>query len=182
MSAYGSLLLRAWQQGRRLRAFSSQNFRRILMATAPRLSEVLDNPGFQALADAVRRVTVNAQFQRANKHEHRDVRYDLFPELRRKRELPGNQPLIEALSEFVQSYNSENARQRETIATNPGKKTWYPPSQVTTAEFASFVALVEALGASIVGAMLCAYGSCREPGESEGSEMTSEAEPSGEAN
>jgi hypothetical protein len=42
------------------------------------------------------------------------------------------------------------------------------PRNITTEEFAAFVALVESsLGASTIGAMLCAYGSCREPREDE---------------
>ncbi len=181
MGAYGSLLLRAWQQGRRLRAFRAENFRRILMATTPKLTEVLDNPGFQAVANALRRATVSAQFLRANNREHREIRYGLFAELRRKRELPGNRPLIEAVSEFIQSYNSENARQSEVLRTNAGKKSWHPPSQVGTEEFAAFVALVEVFGASTVGAMLCAYGSCRDR-DPESPEIPSETEETGENN
>lgn len=166
MGAYGSLLLRAWQQGRRLRAFSSQNFRRILMATAPRLSEVLDNPGFQAVASAVRKATVSAQAMKAMNHkDYREIRYDLLPELRRKCSLPGPKPLIEAISDFISKYNVENARRRES-----GKSA---PRNVTTEEFAEFIALVESpLGASTIGAMLCAYGSCREPREDENNLQT----------
>jgi hypothetical protein len=182
MSPYGSLLLRAWQQGRWLRAFRPGNFRRIVtaMATNSRLSQVLENPGFQAVAAAVRRATVSAQFLHANKQEHRPVRYDLFPELRRKRELPKPDPLVETVSEFIQSYNSENARQAEILKTNPEKRSWRPPPQVTTEEFAAFVALVETIDASIVGAMLCAYGSCREPREPENPAMVVGTEETGE--
>jgi hypothetical protein len=36
---------------------------------------------------------------------------------------------------------------------------------VTTAEFAAFVMLLDHYGASTVGALLCAYGSCRDPKE-----------------
>ncbi len=161
MGAYGSLLLRAWQQGRRLPAFSPENFRRILMAMTPALTEVLDNPGFKAIAGAVRRATVSAQAMKAmNYKDYREIRYDLLPELRRKSSLPGPKPLIEAISEFISMYNVENARRREM-----GKSA---PRNVTTEEFAAFVALVESpLGASTIGAMLCAYGSCREPREDE---------------
>jgi hypothetical protein len=161
MGAYASLLLRAWQQGRRLPAFSPENFRRILMAMTPPLTEVLDNPGFKAIAGAVRRATVSAQAMKAMNHkDYREIRYDLLPELRRKSSLPGPKPLIEAISEFISMYNVENARRREM-----GKSA---PRNVTTEEFAAFVALVESpLGASTVGAMLCAYGTCREPREDE---------------
>ena len=146
------------------------------MAMTPALTEVLDNPGFKAIAGAVRRATVSAQAMKAMNHkDYREIRYDLLPELRRKSSLPGPKPLIEAISEFISMYNVENARRREM-----GKSA---PRNVTTEEFAAFVALVESpLGASTIGAMLCAYGSCREPRESEAFEMIDEVEPSGEGN
>lgn len=136
------------------------------MATAPRLSEVLDNPGFQAVASAVRKATVSAQAMKAMNHkDYREIRYDLLPELRRKCSLPGPKPLIEAISDFISKYNVENARRRES-----GKSA---PRNVTTEEFAEFIALVESpLGASTIGAMLCAYGSCREPREDENNLQT----------
>lgn len=97
---------------------------------------------------------------KAMNKDYREIRYDLLPELRRKSSLPGPRPLIEAISEFISMYNVENARRREMD--KPA------PRNITTEEFAAFVALVESsLGASTIGAMLCAYGSCREPREDE---------------
>lgn len=130
------------------------------MGTAPKLTEILSDAGFQAVAAAVRKATVSAQAQKAMKRQdYREIRYDLLHELRRKRGLPGVAPLIEVVSDFVSLYNSENARRREM-----GKPA---PRNVTTEEFSSFAALVEQYGASMVGALLCAYGSCREPRDEE---------------
>jgi hypothetical protein len=163
LGRYGAMLLGAWQEGRRLRAFRTDNVKELLMATNPRLSEVLKNHGFQAVAGAVRRATVNAQALKAmNQPGYREIRYDLLPELRRKASLPGPQPLVQAVSDFISKYNVENARRREM------KKS--APRNVTTEEFADFVALVESAGAATVGAMLCAYGSCREPRDEETSQ------------
>jgi len=171
LSRYGAMLLGAWQEGRRLRAFRTDNLKEVLMAVAPQLSEVLVNPGFVSVAAAVRRATVNAQALKAMKRtDYRDIRYDLLPELRRKSSLPGSNPLIEAVSDFISKYNVENARRREM-----GKPA---PRNVTTEEFAAFVALVEAAGAPTVGAMLCAYGSCREPRDEEIAQETDVVEES----
>lgn len=126
------------------------------MGTAPQLTTILTDQGFQAVAAAVRRATVNAQAQKAmKKSDYREIRYALLHELRRKRSLPGIAPLVEAVSEFVSQYNAENARRREM-----GKSA---PRNITTEEFIAFAGLIERYGASIVGALVCAYGSCREP-------------------
>jgi hypothetical protein len=80
MAVYGSTLPSAWQRGHRLPAFQRQNLRRLIMALEPDLGAVLDNPGFIAIADAIRRCTVSAQAQRTMKgKDYRDIRYDLLP-------------------------------------------------------------------------------------------------------
>jgi hypothetical protein len=130
------------------------------MGVAPRLTEILNTSGFQAVAAAVRKATVSAQAQKAmKKKDYREIRYELLHDLRRKRSLPGVAPLIETVSDFVSSYNVENARRREM-----GKSA---PRNVTTEEFSEFAALIEQHGAALIGALLCAYGSCREPREEE---------------
>jgi len=124
------------------------------MQNAPKLTPILNDPGFQAVAAAVRNATVSAQAQKAMNHpDYREIRYDLLPELRRKSSLPGNDPLIQALSDFISKYNVENARRRELR--KPA------PRNITTDEFSSLVALIETHRAATVGPMLCAYGSCR---------------------
>jgi hypothetical protein len=167
MARYGALLLRAREQERNLAQFSTQNFGRLVMQNDQRLADVLNDPGFQAVAAAIRSATVNAQFAKANSLRerrqtgYREIRYDLLPELRRKSSLPTDRPLIEAISAFIQLYNSENARQQELLAGNPEKRGWFPPRNVTTGEFYALVALIESFHAHTVGPMLCAYGSCR---------------------
>jgi len=160
MEQYGPFMLRAREQRRKVRSFRTDLVGRILMGLNPELREVLLDRGFQAVATAVRRATVNAQAQKAlGVPDHRDIRYDLLHELRRKRSLPGVAPFVEAVSDFVSLYNAENARRREMRR--------LAPRNVTTEEFASFVQLVNEHGASLVGALLCAYGTCREPRDTE---------------
>jgi hypothetical protein len=154
MSRYGALVLRAREQKRRIAQFSTDNFERLLMQNAPKLTAVLNDPGFQAVAAAIRSSTVSAQAQKAmNRPDYREIRYDLLPDLRRKSSLPGNAPLIQTLADFISKYNVENARRRELNK--------QAPRNITTDEFSSLVALIEDHKASIVGPMLCAFGSCR---------------------
>ena len=160
MARYGMLVLRAREQGRKVPQFTTTYLEKLAMANTQHLSEVLADSGFKAVAAAIRAATVNAQAQKAmNRQDYREIRYELLPDLRRKSSLPGNEPLVRAVSEFISLYNVENARRREL-----GKPA---PRNVTTEEFESLVRLIEVHGASTVGPMLCAYGSCRLPREEE---------------
>ncbi|MGH7390120.1 MAG: hypothetical protein ACREM3_11795 [Candidatus Rokuibacteriota bacterium] len=168
MEHYGPFLLRAREQKRRVRSFRTDHTRRILTAMDARLGDILDDPGFQAVATAIRKATVNAQALKAMKRPgYREIRYDLLPEIRRKRSLPGVAPLVEVVSDFVCSYNVENARRREMSKE--------APRNVTTEEFAAFARLVERHGPSLVGALLGAFGSCREPREDDAAQPGDDA-------
>jgi len=163
MGAYGSFLVPARDRDRRRRlpSFSTQHAHRVIGGLMAEYVDILDAPGFQAVARAIRRSTVSAQALKAiGARDYREIRYDLLPEIRRKRALPKPESLIEALADFVVSYNSENARRREMKKLAPGN--------VTTDEFQELVGLIEQRGAPLVGALLAAYGSCREPRDSEG--------------
>lgn len=168
MEVYGCFLLRAREQKRRVRAFRVDHFGRMTMALSPSLTAILEDSGFQAVATAIRKSTVSAQAQKAmERTDYREIRYELLHDLRRKRSLPGPSPLIEGVSDFISKYNSENARRRET-----GRRA---PRNVTTQEFAAFIGLVERHGAAVVGALLCAYGSCREPRDEETPDVVDDA-------
>lgn len=165
---YGPFLIRAREQKRKVRSFRTDYLRRVLMGstggdTSTMVTAILDDPGFRAVATAVRKATVSAQGQKAMRiPDHREIRYDLLHELRRKRSMPGVAPLMEAVADFISRYNVENARRREMRRA--------APRNVTTEEFSAFAALVERYRSPLVGALLCAVGSCREPTEREAEE------------
>jgi hypothetical protein len=157
MQDYGIFLLRERDRGRRLRQLQTLHMEKIFMQEHD-YSSMLRDPGFLAIADAIRSATVSAQAMKAMKRpDYREIRYDLLPELRRKRTLPGTGPFLDALGEFVASYNAESARRLEL-----GKRTGI--RRVTTEEWSAFVELAcRQKDASVIGALLCAYASCREP-------------------
>ncbi|MBI3458593.1 MAG: hypothetical protein HY002_22700 [Candidatus Rokubacteria bacterium] len=160
MEHYGPFLIRARERDRKVRSFRTDHFRETVKDMDTSLTEILDDAGFKAVAAAVRRATVSAQALKAMRRpDYREIRYELLPELRRKRSLPGVAPLMESVADFVASYNVENARRREM-----GKDA---PRNVTTDELSALARLLERHGTSLVGALLCAYGSCREPREGE---------------
>jgi len=170
VGAYGAFLPGARERpGRRFASFSTDNFHRIVEGMVPDYLAILDDPGFLAVAAAIRRSSVSAQSLKSQNKEHREIRYELLHEIRQKRIVGDGSQLIATLSDFIAAYNRENARQAEIFREN--KRTWRPQRHVTTAEFQSIVQLMQADGVPLVGALLAAYASCRltevgEPGTS----------------
>jgi hypothetical protein len=167
MELYGAFVMRAngtTQSGRKrwLTRFTDEYLRRLLMGTNEKLLEIIDDPGFEAVARAVRQATVTSQNKRARGEDvWREIRYELLHDLHRTRKVPGN-AFVECIMEFVSRYDYENARRRETK-----KDPKAAPANVSDEELRSFIALVERYGASLVGALLAAYGSCKEKWEPE---------------
>ncbi len=177
---YGPFIMRAnglLSKGRRrwITRFTAQYVRRILMEANNGLLPILDDPGFEAVARAVRQSTVRAQNRKAREKmggekEWREVRYDLLHDLHRTRKLPGN-AFIERVAEFVSQYNYENARRRE-VKGDPRSA----PANVSDEELKAFVALVDRFRPATVGALLAAYGSCKEKWEGEEPEAAGNTE------
>ncbi|MDO8589506.1 MAG: hypothetical protein Q7T82_20985 [Armatimonadota bacterium] len=162
---YGSYCMSATNdRGRSFMArFTTANIERMAQHMAADLSAILADPGFRAVARAIRKATVNAQVQKALHAQDpstpkpwREIRYGLLAELNRKRVV--RDEFVESLAEFLASYNRENARRRETE-----KRTEAAPGNVTTEEFEALTRLIDGKGSMLVGSLLCAYGTCREP-------------------
>jgi len=180
MESYGSFVLRKRAQNQwRHRQFLVSHLEAILNHQAV-YHEILSSPGFKAIAGALRSATVSAQVLKRNKQDYRDIRYDILPELRRKRTLPTAGPFLEALSDFVAAYNAESAKRLESHKRSGTKR-------VTTEELQSFISLLDAQkDASVIGAMLCAYATCRDVQEPEVPDLgddnpTETEEPNAEA-
>jgi hypothetical protein len=167
MEQYGVFVMRAngSRQDGRIRwtpRFTGEYLRRIVMGTNDKLLEIINDPGFDAVARAVRQATVTSQNKKARGEDvWREIRYELLHDLHRTRKVPGN-AFVERVMDFVSRYNYENARRRET-AKNPKAA----PANISDEELKSFIALINRHGTSLVGALLAAYGSCKEKWEPE---------------
>jgi hypothetical protein len=75
----------------------------------PDLRVILRNPGFLAVAAAIRSSTLSAQAARHNGKLRREIRYGLLAEIRQAG-LVGGQELRGVISSFVSSFNGEGAR------------------------------------------------------------------------
>lgn len=167
VGSYGRLIMhangsRAEGRQRWLRRFGESGLRRTLMGLTEGLAGISEDAGFQAVARAVRQSTVTAQNKRARGQEvWREIRYDLLHEIHRTRKVPGHR-FVECISEFLSRYNQENARQRE-MTKNPK----IAPANVSDDELRSFLGLVDKHGASLVGALVAAFGTCKEEWEAD---------------
>lgn len=139
-----------------------------LMAQAKdkeKLSPILESMGFQEVATAIRRATVIAQFQASRPESGYpfEVRYGLGQQLLRSAAYP--KEFIAALSEFLHSYNAENARIAERIAKKSLKDTGRNRrAMVQTEHIKEIVRLVDEYESSeLICKMLVAYGYARDP-------------------
>ncbi|MGC8838392.1 MAG: hypothetical protein ACP5UM_08245 [Anaerolineae bacterium] len=160
-AGYASFLTRELDQGHnRVKPFTTTNLRRLIMRSNEPLAPVLETPGFRNIAEAIRRSTIIPQYRKRGESEY-EVRYGLGQELKRKALY--NDEFIVALSEFVQSYNAENARVYERTGKQYRKN-------ILTTDVEDVVRLVDKYGATTVGNLLIAFGYAREPKEEEAQE------------
>lgn len=135
---------------------------RMVESMAPGIAPILNDPGFQAIAKAIRKATVSAQAIRARGEDpQREIRYGLINDILRKRFV--RDELIEELSIFIARYNAENARIREI-----NQSVCAAPPNVTTSDMESIIRIIDQTNnPALVGALLAAYGTCRESSNSE---------------
>lgn len=113
------------------------------------LSEIISNPGFQAIAKAIRNSTVTLQFTPKEERMF-DIRYGVAQELKSKSKSKSD--LAEFIGEFISFYNAEIARNYEIKG-----KTYYR-STVKHEELDDFYALLDKYPSRLVGALLASYG------------------------
>ena len=164
-TAYSSYIIsQRERRGGNARQFNEENLRRLIVSIEPKLSKVLDTPGFQSIAYAIRQSTVLAQYYKKQGDRRYNVRYGLGQELARKANYPAE--FLAALSNFMHRYNAENAQVMET---RPGP---YRRS-LQTGDIDDIVALVDEYGASLICHLLVAYGYARSPRKEQPENATS---------
>ena len=104
-----------------VKPLSTTNLRRLLMNKQKALTPIIESEGFQNIARAIRQSTVTLQYMAKSGRPPYDIRYGLGQELRRKANYPDE--FIQALGDFLHSFNAENARVcRSFHPTNTGGK------------------------------------------------------------
>ena len=117
------------------------------------ISEIVQDVGFQGIATAIRRSTVNAQYRKAlQRSSPFEIRYGLAQEWKRK--VRFRDQFVAELGDFISSYNAENARHAEQ-----GKER---RKDVTRQDLDSVIRLIDAFDSELVGMLLIAYGYARD--------------------
>ena len=113
-----------------------------------KLSEIINNDGFKAVANAIRKSTVTLQYtpKEARKYE---IRYGIAQTLQNKSK--SKEDLVEFIGEFVALYNAETARYKEKTGNNFR-------SNVRENELDNFYLLLDKFSPKLVGALLASYG------------------------
>lgn len=157
-AGYSHYAMSRMAQGQRwVPLFTTTALRRLIMATNKPLTVIVENPGFQNVAYAIRHSTVIPQGRKARGEDTLyDIRYGLGMELKRKATVRDN--FVAALADFMQSYNQEN---RQVLESRKQQKR----RDLRTTDVEAVVRLVDEYGPEVVANLLVAYGYAREPRE-----------------
>lgn len=147
---YGPYIMKRLVQNQWVAQLSIPNLRRLFMSY--NLKEIIENEGFQNIARAIRRATVNAQYRKALGTQMFDIHYGLAQDWKRK--VKYEDQFITALCDFVQKYNAENARHAEQKKENR--------ERVSVKDLNNVIDLISVKGSELVGMMLLAYGYAKE--------------------
>jgi hypothetical protein len=112
-----------------------------------KLSEIINNNGFKAVAEAIRKSTVTLLINKKNAEY--DIRYGVAQAIQSKAK--SKEDLAEYIGDLVSFYNSENA-----MKSDKGIK--YHRSYVKTDELTDFYLLLDKFPSKLVGALLASYG------------------------
>lgn len=125
------------------------------------LRDIINDPGFQSIAKAIRKSTVSLQMAKRknpNKKLRYPIRYGMAQELQVKSK--SKTDLATFIGEFVTTYNAENARYQELHPTPSDEEKYDIRALVKDAELLSFYSLLDnpRYPSRLVGALLGSYG------------------------
>jgi hypothetical protein len=123
-------------------------FYKCMDTTELKLTEIISNVGFKAVAGAIRKSTVTLQYTPKESRKY-DVRYGVAQTLQNKSK--SKVDLAEFIGEFVALYNSETARQAEKTGNSLR-------ASVRENELVEFYTLLDSFPSKLVGSLLASYG------------------------
>lgn len=157
-AGYSHYAMSRLAQGQRwVPLFTTTSLGRLIMATNKPLSKIVEDPGFQNVAYAIRYSTIIPQGRKARGQDNLyDIRYGLGMDLKRKATVRDD--FVAALADFMQSYNQENSQVLETRKQQMRR-------DLRTTDVEAVIRLVDEYGPEVVANLLVAYGYAREPRE-----------------
>lgn len=166
-ASYGNYLISAIERSAfYIKPFGEERLERLVTMAEPKLTPIVQNQGFRNIAEAIRRSTVIPQYI-GRKTSNFDVRYGLGQDLKRSAKYAD--AFIQALADFMQSYNEENARVYERTKGQSRRKA------ITVGDIEEITSLIDAYGSETICNLLIAFGYARDPKE-RADEVTEEAQ------
>lgn len=153
---FGPYISQKVERGQPIRRFSVESLKELFtMAAQNSYQTIIENPGFQHLADAIRRSTVTLQFAKGRKARvDFEIRYGLAHDIVRSANNADN--FIATLHEFVASYNKETAQKYEVSKGAITRK------RISEDDLRSFISLLDqGYSAKTLARMLVAFGSAK---------------------
>jgi hypothetical protein len=160
---YGDYLLGKRHRNQWAGQFTTEGLDTLMMQQPTKFGPIIENAGFRAIATAIRKATVSAQYRSTRDRGYPyDVRYGLGQELLRAASYP--QEFLATLGAFIQSYNAESARIDERMQKGSLKGP-YGRARVRTDELDEIVRLIDQYGGNseLICKLLVAYGYARDP-------------------
>jgi hypothetical protein len=156
---YGAYALGQADRSKPIQWFRTDLLGRVFMGLDEgkgKLSAILENPGFQSIAGAIRRSTRGALYaKKLGGDKTYEVKYGLAQELKRKAVY--KEEFAAALAGFISEYMTENLR-----AADRGKR---QRPAVTTTDLEQVIGLMDSYHPETVAMLLIAYGYAKEPSE-----------------
>ncbi len=172
LAGYGGYLISELDRSHfYVKPFCETNLRSLLMMIDNKLTPIVEDEGFRNVASAIRKSTVSVTYT-PKEHRRYELRYGLGQELMRKSQYSDD--FMQALTEFMQSYNDETMRVHERTRGKMRRKL------ITTGDIESIVRLIDEYDAKTVCNLLVAFGYARDPKEKSEDEGTELEENTGE--
>jgi hypothetical protein len=154
---YGHYLMSEWSKANlRVRPFTSNNLRRLIMAKEPKLEDIIKVKGFRNIAAAIRHSTVIPQRRKAKKEETAyEPEYNLGMEL--KRVAPFKDKFIVSLGAFIHRYMAETLRRMENPRQTEFRGKAMRP-RVAEQDMDELLPLIDDFGPEVICNLLLAYG------------------------
>lgn len=150
---YATYLMQKLTKGNRfVRTFKIENLNRFynnMASNDSKLIEIIQDEGFLAVAQAIRKSTVSLQYTPKDQRRF-EIRYGLAQQLQNKSK--SKEDLTTFIGEFVGIYNAETARNAE----KNGGKTFR--ANVKDSELLQFYTLLDKNSPRLIGALLASYG------------------------
>lgn len=154
---FGGVTMSRLNEGNYAPQFTLPYLQEVLMAVRPDITPILQDSGFRAVAEAIRRSTVVPLFRQSRKQANLyDVRYGLGDKLMRA-SLDRNR-FVRELTDFMFRYNQETAQ------VSASRKVQAFRSAITMEDVEAVAALIDTYkDCQLIAGLLVAYGYARDP-------------------